>query len=699
MSLDAHFQSACIARVLIVDDDLSRTVDLASLDRHGQGVVISDILADANHDYTFALDDELERLGLPHESRDDRLAGLKDPEVRALAHEVLRGAYERAMTDRDALRAPLDKIKEWLTIEGIELEEWSEARGLPEADRYDLLVIDYFLMDNDPQATYKLIREFKQAHADRKHPLLVILMSSDISAIRGHFEDIRDECEISASRFRILAKPVIANPDSDEDVKEKWLRALRQLATERPLVMPIERFVEAWKASLNKAAKQMVRRLYDLDASAFALLSATASQDSMKLEEYLADVLSRRVSAEAEEHGFPFDEIDALRQALNDAQATIGPTIDQGVEVRHAQRAIRSLMSDVAWHRRPWWDPSTPPPKPLEAQADEVAVAMAVALVGDQVLGAEEPKEIVPDVLTAEAGEPVAEDVETPAAVVTEVPDPALTEDRLIWMKRHIRFGTILREKAGTRRYFVNLTQACDVQSEKLENVAEVHYLLVQGNRFPVDRVAVGEKLFDSPYYCDDVDSDEFFALQWRLRQPFTPSMAKLLETLELYEWVGQLRSDSAYAVLSKYLSQASRVAQIRMPKIYRYSASVYHKKVAGWVKQNVDHPIEASAWQTEKKQWRIQFPVADARALLPFLSGVVDAKKPEFVSELVSGVEFKPEPPLAWKAIKSTGALLMRVDAKAELDDAALVEEITNDAKGSKLPTGATLILTRALT
>jgi hypothetical protein len=698
MSLEANLMSARIGRVLIVDDDLSYAVDMASLDRHGQGVVISQVLADENHDYTYALDDELERLGLPHESRDDRFNALKDPAVRALAHEVLRGAYERAMTDREALRAPLEKIKSWLTVQGVELEEWSEAREIPEADRYDLLVVDYFLMDNDPQATYRLIREFKQAHADRERPLLFILMSSDIGAIRGHFEDIRDECEISASRFRILAKPVIANPDSDEDVKEKWLRAIQQLATERPLVMPIERFVEAWETSLNKATKQMVRRLYDLDASAFALLSATASQDSMKLEEYLADVLSRRVSAEAEEQGFPFAEIDALREALNNAQSTIGPTIDQGVEVRDAQRAIRSLMSDVAWHRRPWWDPSARPPRPAAAQpADPNAACVDVAPVGNQEIPEAAIAEIAQEVPEAKV-EAVREEAGALAAAALNTPHPAHTEARLIWMKRHLRFGTILRERQGARRYFVNLTQTCDVQSEKLVDVADVHYLLIKGNKFPVDRVAVGGKLFDSPYYCDDVDSDDFFALQWRLSQPFTPSMATLLETLEDYDWVGQLRSDTAYAVLSKYVSQASRVAQVRMPKIYRYSASVYHKGAEGWVEQNVDQPIEASAWQTEKKLWRIQFPVADTRALLPLLSGIIDAKKAEFVSELVSGMELNPGAPFSSKAIKNTGVLLMRMDASAELDGAAMVEEINKDSKGGKLPVGATLILTRAL-
>ncbi|MBO9832566.1 hypothetical protein [Xanthomonas phaseoli] len=692
MSLEAHFQSAGLVRVLIVDDDLSRTVDLASLDRHGQGVVISDILADANHDYTFALDDELERLGLPHVSQDDRLAALKDPEVRALAHEVLRGAYERAMTDREALREPLDKIKEWLTVEGVELEEWTEARALPEADRYDLLVVDYFLMDNDPQATYELIREFKQAHVDRERPLLVILMSSDIGAISGHFEDIRDKCEISVSRFRILAKPVIANPDSDEDVKQKWLRALQQLATERPLVMPIERFVEAWKTSLNKAAKQMVRRLYDLDASAFALLSATANQDSMKLEEYLADVLSRRVSAEAEEHGFPFAEIDALRQALNDAQSTIGPTIDQGVEVRHAQRAIRSLMSDVAWHRRPWWEPAARPPRPADVAPGDPAVApVDAAPAAGQELPAEVPGEIGKNAPAADAAAPGAA---AAPATAPEAPHPAHTEDRLVWMKRYIRFGTILREREGAKRYFVNLTQACDVQSEKLNNLAEVHYLLMRGRKLAVDKVTASEKLFESEYYCEDLESDEFFALQWQLRQPSTPSMASLLEDLEHFEIVGQLRSDAAYAVLAKYVSQASRVARIRTPKIYRYSVEVYRKQTEGWVLQAVE--AEASAWQNDRK-WRIQFAVTEARKLLPHFNGVNDARRAEIVTELVRGVEVKAGAPLAFKLIRDT-VTLVRVDVSTDADVAKLADRFNGDTNYGRAAVGATLIATQII-
>ncbi|XQA74190.1 hypothetical protein ACM9XA_01225 [Xanthomonas sacchari] len=724
MSLTEVFRSANINRILIVDDDLSRVVDMTTLDQHGDGVVISQVLADPDHDYTVALDDVLDGMGRPHANAKERLEALKDPEIRAQAHVVLREAFDRAVQHRDDMHVPLDKVKGWLTANGVEIDEWPEVKDLSEADRYDLLVVDYFLMDNDPQATYELIRQFKQDHANREHPLLVILMSSDIDAIRGHFEEIRDKCKISASRFRILAKPVAANTDADEDVKEKWLRALRQLAAERGLVAPIERFVGAWEHSLKVAAEQMILRLYDLDASAFALLATTAKRDSMKIEEYLADVLSRRISAEAEEHSFPFKEIDALRLALNEAQGTIAPTIDQGVEVRHAQRAIRSLMSDVVWHRRPWWEPPGHPPKidgPITTTNAVLATATAAPETGStapvEVAAAEGQGNVVladgiagQEAMSSNAGAAGADEAAatSPGPVEGEVPAPppaagtslTRTADRLTWMKRYIRFGTVLRERGGAKRHFVNLTQACDIQSEKLSDVEDVHYLFVQGRKLPVDRVAVGEKKFDSPYYCDDLDSDEFFTLQWGLRQPFTPSMATLLDTLEDYEWVGQLRNDAAYAVLAKYVSQASRVAQIRMPKIYRYAVSVYHKQSTGWIKQQMASPREASAWQIDNKEWRLQFSVADARALLAYASGVADAKKPDLVSGLVRGLKVKTESgtPLSSKKVNDTTAILMRVDASADLDDVALLAQIEGHDKCKTAAVDDMLIVTRAM-
>ncbi|GHD75729.1 hypothetical protein GCM10007164_28080 [Luteimonas padinae] len=66
---------------------------------------------------------------------------------------------------------------------------------------------------------------------------------------------------------------------------------------------------------------------------------------------------------------------------------------------------------------------------------------------------------------------------------MAEAPDPTHTEDdRLIWLNRYIRFGTILREKAGAGPLLVNLTQGRDIQSQALENIAEARYFADQGN-------------------------------------------------------------------------------------------------------------------------------------------------------------------------------------------------------------------------
>jgi hypothetical protein len=486
----------------------------------------------------------------------------------------------------------------------------------------------------------------------------------------------------------------------------------------------------------------MIQRLYDMDASAFALLAATADQDSMTIEEYLADVLARRISATAEEKSFPFSEIAALQAALKQANSLIGPTIDQGVEVVHAQRAIRGLMSDVVWHRPPWWrprwalPPGVAPPAPVVAPVAEGPGALPaepVVLPADATQApapAETPSAVElagsaaatePSAAPANAQGSTTDESAAPIGAAAEVAVPAVrvsgegagatdesppslttrTDERLKWLKRCVRFGTVLRSRANPSRYIVNLTQACDIQSEKLANVGEVHYLFMQGLRIPVDRVAIGEKLFDSPYYREEAEEDEFFTLQWRLRQPFTPSIGVVLDTLEKYEIVGQLRSEAAYAVLAKYMSQASRVALVRMPKVYRYSVSVYHKHADGsWLEQVLPSPVEASAWQRDATDWRLQFSVNAARALLGALSGVTDAKKESFVSALTSGlkVETKGAADLNVREIEQTTALLMRVDGKAEYEVATLSGRIASVDKCKAASVGTTVLVTRAI-
>lgn len=702
MSANAALRAAQVARVLLVDDDLARTVSLADLDVHGEGARYSQVLADADHDFSVALDALLAEHRLPATSSADRLAGLSNAAVLGASPAPLRAAYQRAIEQRTEQRQPLAKIKAWIEEGGgVVVDEWTESRDLPGSDRYDLLVVDYYLVNHDPTATIQLINRLKDLHANQPRPLLVILMSSNIADIERDFEKIRDQCQMSASRFRILAKPVTTNQDAEAVVREKWFRALRQLASERSVVAPIEAFVKAWEHSLRDAATQMIERLYDMDASAFALLAATADQDSMTIEEYLADVLARRISAATEEKSFPFNEIAALQASLEAAKTMIGPTIDQGVEVRHAQRAIRGLMSDVVWHRPPWWRPRSAAPAIVAPMAASMAdgTSSPEAVATPQVPAVGEGDAAIPSVAE---DQPSANAGPVPDAPPAAAENPGRTEERLKWLKRNVRFGTVLRMRSNRERFIVNLTQACDIQSEKLANVGEVNYLFLQGKRFPVDRVAVGEKLFDSPYYREESEDDDFFTLQWRLRQPFTPPIGELLDELENYEIVGQLRSESAYAILAKYMSQATRVAQLRMPKMYRYEISVYHKQADdSWRSQALAQPIEASAWQKDNSDWRLQFTVDAATALLPSLSGIDAARRDQFVAALTSGlkVESKSGTDLYAREIGETTILLIRVDGKAEYDASVLSGRIASTERGKAATAGATAIVARALT
>ncbi|ARZ73031.1 hypothetical protein CCR98_02170 [Stenotrophomonas sp. WZN-1] len=75
----------------------------------------------------------------------------------------------------------------------------------------------------------------------------------------------------------------------------------------------------------------MELRLLDLDGSAFAVLEATAKEDSMEIEEYLSDLLSRRVTAEAEERGDVLRSVKALQSAMDNDRDKIMPILNRGL--------------------------------------------------------------------------------------------------------------------------------------------------------------------------------------------------------------------------------------------------------------------------------------------------------------------------------------------------------------------------------
>lgn len=700
MSVTDLLTAAAITRVLMVDDDLREPTlaDVNESAQRGQSNVQS-ILGDPDHDATELLVDLLRSDGRPHTTLGDLFQGLTDDAIRAKCHADLSKPYNDAIERLQGFQEPLNKIQSWIRVrEQIEVTTWPKIRELEAEEFYDLLIVDYYLVDNEATATRAFIKTMLEKHKECPKPLLVILMSSNKEGVANDLSKIRDEIGASASRFRILVKPITTHGESEPVVKERWLQALVQLANERALIKPIEDFIGAWKSGLAKATETIVKRLYELDASAFAILSATAGADSMSIEEYMADVLAKRVSAETEEHTEVSTHTLALQEALKNSASAVGPTINQGVEIKDAQHAIRRLMSDVVWHRPQWHQPQVLLPDRINSQTNttpsgtgEAEITSAAAVTDDgltQVSVEDTVIAVIPkitiDQAQADASEPALEEGAAAAPpAITSNPEgtTGITNDRLTWMKRHLRFGTVFREKHGRQRFFVNITQACDVQNVKFEAASAYHYLFIRGEKLPVDRVAVGEKIFESPYYAQSVTADEFYSLHWNLRQPFTPSMTELLDSLEDYSIVGQLRNESAYAVLAKFLSQSSRVAQLRMPKIYRCPVYVFHKEQGAWSHRPIDNDPEiyASSWEKKAGVWCSQFQLDDAFRIVSTVANADAATQAKSVAALGKSTQFDVSKKTAVKKLEGNRVYLVKLKADADMEIASVIQELSN--------------------
>lgn len=700
MSVTDLLTAAAITRVLMVDDDLREPTlaDVNESTQRGQSNVQS-ILGDPDHDATEGLVDLLQKDGRPHTTLNDLFQGLTDDAIRAQCLPDLSKPYNDAIERLQGFQEPLNKIQSWIRAPGqIEVATWPRIRELEANEFYDLLIVDYYLVDNEATATRAFIKTMLERHKECPRPLLVILMSSNKDGVANDLSKIRDEIGASASRFRILVKPITTHGEPEPVVKERWLQSLVQLANERVLIKPIEDFIGAWKTGLAKATETIVKRLYELDASAFAILSATAGADSMSIEEYMADVLAKRVSAETEEHAEVSTHTRALHEALKQSASAVGPTINQGVEIKDAQHAIRRLMSDVVWHRAQWHQPQVRLPDRINSPVDatpsgggEAEITGTAAMASDGLIqGAAEAivtaviSEITLDQAQADASEPTLgeEAAAAPPAITSNAEGTTgITKDRLTWMKRHLRFGTVLREKHGRQRFFVNITQACDVQNVKFEAANAYHYLFIRGEKLPVDRVAVGEKVFESPYYAQSVTVDEFYSLHWNLRQPFTPSMTDLLDSLEDYSIEGQLRSESAYAVLAKFLSQSSRVAQLRMPKIYRCPVYVFHKEQGAWGHRAIenDPEIYASSWEKKTGVWCSQFQLDDAFRIVSTVANADAATQAKSVAALGKSTQFDVSKKAAVKKLEGNRVYLVKLKADADMEIASIIQELSN--------------------
>lgn len=717
MNIKELIQDAGIRKVIFVDDDLRERPDLTDVDAASPaGHRVSDILRDTTDDDYEALVAVVDAHGASTGNERELFESLHIQDVLAAAPDSIRIPYLTAQGKiagaGAAVRKIIDWIEDWTGEQAVVRTAPSETVESPR-DVCDLLVIDYYLVGDSAAKTTPFIKKMVDLHGTQEKPLLIVLMTSNGDGVLADMKTIKKEVAVSSARFRILEKPSVAPGNGGVIIKERWSQALTQLASQRRLIKPMENFVRAWKSSLEDASKAMELRLLDLDGSAFAVLEATAREDSMQIEEYLSDLLSRRVTAEAEERGAVVESVKALQKVMDEEREKIMPILNRGVELRDAQFGIRSLMSDVIWHRPAWWQVLEEiPAVPERAAAEAVEVVAAVNEVAESAqvaaasAGCADSSDDGPDprVGVTQMARRLEEVMAgARAELVDEHADRLLraaTSERLQWLKRHVRFGTVLQERRANGRYILNITQACDVQQVSLEQVKDTGYLFVRGDQAAVDVGIDGEKMVESQYFHSDRDVDSFHAFHWNLRQPFTPRISEFLAELEDYMIVGQLRYESAYRVLAKFASQATRVAEIRMPKFFRWPVHIFQvSRAKQWELLNRDVALSSSAWRMKQqdKSWQIQFSVEEASGAVELIRDLSvpagddgadepmsEASKGVLMNSLSTGITLRTSLPIG-----GTLATAVRLVAPANQSEVELIEALEGKLSAKSKPVG----------
>jgi hypothetical protein len=269
---------------------------------------------------------------------EDLAEPLSEELIRVAAPQRLRAAAEAALAARTERAQPVWRVIELLERLGIaaaSIDRYSTPQ-IPSNQLYDLLVVDYFLVDTSATGTLPFIQEVLQQHDGKEHALQVILMSSHDEQLKADFKKIRPMLQVSSSRLRIMEKP-----KTDMHVVS-WKVALFQLASDRPFVVALERFIRDAGTTLTEAAKVTATRLWELDLQAMDLLHEVTSKDHDDYVRYVEDAVSRRLLSGLEEDG-------GMRPSLQQLDAIFTPhrgtnLLSPTAEIGDSRAAIHALM-------------------------------------------------------------------------------------------------------------------------------------------------------------------------------------------------------------------------------------------------------------------------------------------------------------------------------------------------------------------
>jgi hypothetical protein len=341
MDLRKSLADAHMTRVAIIDDDLSGVISTANLRQVDDS--LEALLADVHDPDRLAYLQVLSDHGYITADIADLAQPLSEQAVRDAAPESLRTAAEKILEARRSNAEPVVRVKQLLLDSGVDESNIETFYGpdVPDDKRFDLIIVDYYLVNDATDQTVPFIERIVHNHADQGRPLQLILMSSHEEGLKQDFRELRPRVCVSSSRMRILAKP-----QSDAQLST-WKLTLEQLATDRGYVSAIELFVQRAIDAIRRAADEQSKKLWELDLHAMSVLHEAAKADNDDFGRYFEECLSRYLLTRLEEMHDLREALDALRADFD--QGGAASLISAGAEIGDSHAAIREVMTSLVW--------------------------------------------------------------------------------------------------------------------------------------------------------------------------------------------------------------------------------------------------------------------------------------------------------------------------------------------------------------
>jgi len=346
MNLTESLADAKITRIAIIDDDLSETISRTDLEETGDD--IKGLLTDVNDLDRAAYLQILNDQGYnPNPNDPDNLAQLlSEKAVRDAAPERLRKAAEEVLEKRCERAERVQRVIQLLLdagIQGTNIKTYGNP-DVPDNIYFDLIIVDYFLVDNETEKTLQLIEHLLNQHAGQELPVQIILMSSH-PELEQNFREIRPRIQTSSSRMRILAKP---KPELDDYTQlVKWKLTLEQLARDRRYVYAIENFVKQTADTIKQAVDTGYNKLWELDLHAMRVMYEISCSDNSDFIRYVEKCVSHYLLTHLEGARDLRDTLENLRKKF-EQEENVG-LISNNAEIGDSHAAIQELMSNIVW--------------------------------------------------------------------------------------------------------------------------------------------------------------------------------------------------------------------------------------------------------------------------------------------------------------------------------------------------------------